>query len=162
MKLPHQIATLLYCFNEGGDVLLLHRSQEPNAGLWSPPGGKLKAEYGESPYACACREAFEEIGIALAPSDLHLTGIISEHGYSGTAHWLLFLFEVRTRLRQLPPPHREGGFGFFSRPALNELPLPSTDREQLWPLFWKHRGGYFAAHCHCHPGGPDVWTLEES
>lgn len=160
--MPHQIATLLYCFNAGGEVLLLHRRQEPNAGLWSPPGGKLKTEHGESPYACACREAFEEIGMALAPSDLHLTGIVSEHGYAGNGHWLMFLFEVRTQLRQLPSPNREGTFGFFSQLALNELPMPKTDREQLWPLFWKHRGGYFAAHCHCHPGGPDVWTLEES
>lgn len=162
MNLPHQIATLLYCFNADGDVLLLHRSQEPNAGLWSPPGGKLKTEYGESPYACACREAFEEIGMALAPTDLHLTGMVSEHAYAENTHWLIFLFEVRTPLPQLPPPHREGSFGFFSQLALNELPLPKTDREQIWPLFWKHRGGYFAAHCHCHSGGPDIWTLEES
>jgi 8-oxo-dGTP pyrophosphatase MutT (NUDIX family) len=65
MALPYKIATLLYCFNEAGEVLLLERAQEPNRGLWSPCGGKLKMDLGESPYACACREAHEEIGLPL-------------------------------------------------------------------------------------------------
>ncbi len=123
MALPYKISSLLYCFNERDDVLLLERRKEPNLGLWSPCGGKLKTEAGESPYACACREAAEEIGLRISPAALHLTGIVSEHGYEGQAHW---------------------------------------DREQLWPLFWGHRGGFFAAHCHCHPDGRNDWTLEES
>ena len=63
MSLPYKVATLLYCFNEQDEVLLLERAQEPNRGLWSPCGGKLKTDIGESPYACACREAREEIGL---------------------------------------------------------------------------------------------------
>ena len=42
------------------------------------------------------------------------------------------------------------------------LRLPETDREQIWPLFWKHRGGFFAAHCHCFPDGRLQWNLEQS
>jgi 8-oxo-dGTP diphosphatase len=162
VPLPHKISTLLYCFNAGDEVLLLERAQEPNRGLWSPPGGKLKTEFGESPYACACREAHEELGLQLAPADLHLTGIISEHGYAGQAHWLMFLFEVKCRLHAVPPPMREGRFAFHPRAALASLRLPATDFEQLWPLFWQHRGGFFAAHCHCQPDGSNEWTLEES
>ena len=162
MALPYKIATLLYCFNERDDVLLLERTQEPNRGLWSPCGGKLHTEVGESPYACACREAHEELGLQIQPSDLHLTGLVSEHGYEGQAHWLMFLFEVKVKLKSLPPVHREGVFQFFPVTELLHLKLPETDREQIWPLFWRHRGGYFAAHCHCHAGGPNVWTLEES
>ena len=157
-----QIATLLYCFNERDEVLLLERAQEPNRGLWSPCGGKLKTETGESPYACACREAEEEMGVALRPVDLHLTGIVAEHGYQGQSHWLMFLFEVKTRLTATPPPHREGRFEFFPRARVADLPLPQTDREELWPLFWRHRGGFFAAACRCHPGGRNEWLLEES
>ena len=71
--LPYKLATLLYCFNERDEVLLLERAQEPNLGLWSPCGGKLHTDTGESPYACACREAQEELGLVLSPSDLHLT-----------------------------------------------------------------------------------------
>lgn len=162
MALPYKIATLLYCFNEHDEVLLLERAQEPNRGLWSPSGGKLHTDVGESPYACGCREAEEEMGLKLTPHDLHLAGLVSEHGYQGHAHWLMFLFEVRPRLKSLPPPHREGRFQFFPRSAMEQLSLPQTDRETIWPLFWKHRGGFFAAHCHCHPDGHNDWIIEQS
>src|ERR1700751_4777036 len=103
MPKPYNISTLLYCFNCRDEVLLQERAQEPNLGLWSPCGGKLHQTDGESPYACACREAQEELGLALAPSDLHLTGVVSEHGYQGQSHWLMFLFEVKRRLKSTPP-----------------------------------------------------------
>lgn len=162
VALPHQISTLLYCFNAQGETLLLERAKEPNRGLWSPCGGKLHTFDGESPYACACREAAEEIGLALVPKDLHLTGLVSEHGYEGQSHWLMFLFEVKPLLTALPVAHREGRFQFFAREALDRLAQPQTDREQIWPLFWQHRGGFFAAHCHCDPSGSYQWTLEQS
>jgi len=162
MVLPYKIATLLFCFNERDEVLLLERAQEPNRGCWSPCGGKLHTETGESPYACACREAGEELGLHIGPGDLHLTGLVSEHGYQGQAHWLMFLFEVKPKLKTLPPPHREGTFRFFQPNDLASLKLPETDRELIWPCFWQHRRGFFAAHCHCHPDGRNDWTVEET
>jgi 8-oxo-dGTP diphosphatase len=162
MVLPHKISTLLYCFNERDEVLLMRRAQEPNLGLWSPPGGKLHTNEGESPHACACREALEEIGIAIAPNELHLTGIVTETGHEGNAHWLMFLFEMKTRLKKIPPPHREGTFAFHTPAAVSGLAIPETDREMIWPLFWKHRGGFFAAHCVTAEGKPNRWTLEQS
>ena len=162
MALPYKIATLLYCFNEQDDTLLLERAQEPNLGLWSPCGGKLKMPIGESPYVCACREAAEEMGLVITPRDLHLTGLVSEHGYQGQDHWLMFLFEIMPRLTACPPPHPEGRFRFFTREAIPSLKLPATDRERIWPWFWQHRRGFFAAHCHCHPDGRNEWTLEQS
>jgi 8-oxo-dGTP diphosphatase len=162
MALPYQISTLLYCFNERDEVLLLERKQEPNLGLWSPCGGKLDVVNGESPYACACREAAEEIGLHLAPRDLHLAGIISEHGYLGQSHWLMFLFEVKPRLKVLPPPHREGVFQFFPASDIAKLRLPQTDAEMIWPLFWRNRGGFFSAHCRTAPDGRNEWTVEET
>jgi 8-oxo-dGTP diphosphatase len=160
MALPYKIATLLYCFNERDDVLLLERAQEPNRGHWSPCGGKLHTETGESPFACACREAREEIDFEITPTDLHLTGVIAEQGYERQAHWLMFLFEVKRRLQILPIAHREGTFGFFSRDEIASLKLPQTDREQIWPLFWRHRGGFFAASCRCLSEGRNEWTIE--
>lgn len=162
MALPYKIATLLYVFNERDEVLLLERAQEPNRGLWSPCGGKLHTDEGESPYACACREADEEMGLQVTPTELHLTGLVSEHGYDGQAHWLMFLFEIKRRLSVAPPPHREGRFEFFPRTKLNSLKLPQTDCEQIWPMFWKHRGGFFAAHCRCHDDGRFEWSMEQS
>jgi 8-oxo-dGTP diphosphatase len=162
MSLPYKIATLLYCFNEQDEVLLLERAQEPNRGFWSPCGGKLHTDVGESPYACACRETEEELGVKLSASDLHLAGLVSEHGYLGQNHWLMFLFEVKKKLKTLPPVHREGRFQFFPREALDGLKIPQTDKEKIWPWFWQYRGGFFAAHCHCHEGGENEWVLEET
>jgi len=162
MVLPYKVATLLYCFNERDDVLLLERAQEPNRGFWSPCGGKLKMDIGESPYTCAGREAGEELGLKVRTADLHLTGLVSEHGYQGQTHWLMFLFELKMKLKALPPAHAEGRFQFYPREALASLKIPQTDREQIWPWFWRHRGGFFAAHCHCHPAGHNDWTLEQS
>ena len=162
MPLPYKIATLLYCFNEREEVLLLERARQPNLGFWSPCGGKLRTDIGESPYVCATREGREELGLEFSTADLHLTGLVSEHGFQGQAHWLMFLFELTAKLRECPPPIAEGRFQFFPRAALDGLNLPPTDRERLWPWFWQFRGGFFAAHCHCHPDGGNEWTLEES
>ena len=109
-----------------------------------------------------CGRPPRKSGLELVPRDLHLTGIVSEHGYEGQAHWLMFLFEVKRRLCRLPEPIREGTFAFFTRAALEGLVLPRTDREMIWPLFWEHRGGFFVAHCHSRPDREDVWTVEES
>jgi 8-oxo-dGTP diphosphatase len=161
VALPYKVATLLYCFNARDEILLLERAQEPNRGFWSPCGGKLKMDIGESPYVCACREANEELGVNISAGNLHLTGLISEYGYQGRTHWLLFLFEVKAKLKSLPPAHPEGRFQFFPRAAVDGLKIPQTDRERIWPWFWKFRGGFFAAHCHCHPDGRNEWTLED-
>jgi 8-oxo-dGTP diphosphatase len=162
MQMPYKISTLLYCFNRQEQVLLMERAQEPNLGLWSPCGGKLQTDRGESPYTCACREAEEEIGLKIVSRDLHLTGIVSEHGYLGQSHWLMFLFEIRPRLDGIPRAHQEGRFAFFGQDTLDSLALPRTDQERIWPWFWQHRGGFFAAHCHCHADGSYDWLLEES
>ncbi|HEX4119580.1 MAG TPA: NUDIX domain-containing protein [Verrucomicrobiae bacterium] len=162
MTLPYKIATLLYCFDRDDRPLLMLRAREPNRGLWSPCGGKLHTDAGESPYACACREAQEEIGLVLSPPDLHLTGLVSEHGYEGSAHWLMFLFEVKPKLEKLPQPNQEGEFRFFDPAEIASLNIPRTDAEQLWPLFWRHRGGFFAAHCRCLLDGRHQWNVEES
>jgi len=161
MPLPYKVATLLYCFDENDRVLLMERAREPNAGLWSPPGGKVEIDEGESPFAAACREAEEELAVSLRTSDLHLTGLISEHGYQGAAHWLMFLFEARPKLKQLPEAHAEGPFQFFGRHELERLPMPQSDREKIWPLFWQYRHGFFAAHCRYTPEG-NLWTVEEA
>src|ERR1044071_8772391 len=115
MALPYKIATLLYCFNEHDEVLLMERAQEPNLGLWSPCGGKLHTDIGESPYACACRGAREGMWVDIVSPDLHLAGIVAEQCYEGQSHWLMFLFEVKKKLGVVPAPHREGHFKFFSR-----------------------------------------------
>src|SRR5688572_33425931 len=88
--LPYKIAVLCYVYDDGGNVLLLHRRKMPNAGFYSPIGGKLHLDEGESPHDCALREIEEEIGLTLSHDDVHLCGIISECAYEGETHWLMF------------------------------------------------------------------------
>ena len=45
----------------GNQVLLLRRRNVHGSGSWSTPGGHL--EFGETPEACAAREAREETGV---------------------------------------------------------------------------------------------------
>ena len=118
VALPHIISTLLYCFDARDRMLLWSELRNPTCGFWSPCGGKLKTDIGESPYACACREATEELGLELRPADLHLTGLVSEHGYQGQTHWLMFLFEVKRRYHPSRPA-REGGSASSPAPKWN-------------------------------------------
>jgi 8-oxo-dGTP diphosphatase len=74
----------------------------------------------------------------------------------------MFLFEITTKLQVLPPAHREGKFEFFSRHQLDSLKMPKTDREMIWPLFWRHRGGFFAARCVTARRKANEWILEQS
>src|SRR4051812_278767 len=96
------VSTLLYCFNSDDAILLMKRRREPNRGLWSPCGGKVHLDSGESPYACACREAFEELNLPIVSGDLHLAGLITEQDIDAGSHWLMFLFEVRKKIQKIP------------------------------------------------------------
>ena len=162
MPLPYKIAVLCYLFDEQGRVLLLHRVKPPNQDLYSPIGGKLEQDIGESPTACAQREIKEEAGLDIPLEDLHLTGIVSETAYLGQTHWLMFLYEVKTPVT-IPEDVRtfdEGTLEWHDADAIDALPIPQTDRGVIWPLFWQNRGGFFAVHIDCE-ADPPRWRLEQ-
>ena len=96
-------------------------------------------------------------------SDFHLTGIVTERSQIEGTHWLMFLFELRFKIEALPNPHPEGEFQFFDRSALEGIEVPKTDRDRLWPWFWRHRGGYYAARCIVEHGASNwvlsIWVL---
>lgn len=151
MTLPYKIAALCYLFDERGRVLLLHRVKPPNRDLYSPIGGKLEQALGESPAQCARREIKEEAGLDVALTDLHLTGIVSENAYLGETHWLMFLYEVTRPVAIAPEAMSfdEGQLEWHDADKIEDLPIPLTDRGVIWPMFWEHRGGFFAAHIDC-------------
>ncbi|MDQ8199202.1 NUDIX domain-containing protein [Pelagicoccus enzymogenes] len=126
-----RIGTLLYFSDAAGRLLLIRRKRPPNLGLWCAVGGKLEMPTGESPYECAIREAAEEVGVALAASDLALRCILSEKDYESTGHWLMFVFQVKVCLRGLPPQIEEGDFCFFDRGELERIEMPALDRAVL-------------------------------
>lgn len=141
--------------------MLIERTKAPNAGLWSPIGGKIETTVGESPHECAMREMREETGVDVSLRELHLFAMIAERAYEGGAHWLMFLFHCRRSMETLPATIAEGRFGFFSRDAINQLPLPETDRTGLWPLFDAHKNDFVALHADCTPGRPLRIEIEE-
>ena len=60
--LPYRIAVLCYLRDKDGRQLMLHRLKNPNAGMYSPIGGKLDIHTGDGPHDCARREIQEETG----------------------------------------------------------------------------------------------------
>jgi 8-oxo-dGTP diphosphatase len=154
VPLGYKIAVLVFLENAAGEHLLLLRAKAPNLGIWSPIGGKLEMPTGESPFECAVRETQEETGFVIGLADLHLFAMIAEKAYEGQSHWLLFLFRCRKPLPGLPPDIAEGRFGFFSRAAIDQLPIPETDRSALWPVYDRYREKFVALRADCAPGKP--------
>jgi 8-oxo-dGTP diphosphatase len=159
--LTHKIAVLVFIKNDKGEHLLLLRAKPPNLGAWSPLGGKLETNTGESPFECAARETTEETGFAISPGDLHLFAMIAEKAYEGESHWLLFLFECKRPINGLPPAMAEGRFDFFSREKIETLALPETDRTALWPIYDRHHEHFVALRADCHPAAPLQITIEQ-
>lgn len=159
--MDHKIAVLVFIENAAGEQLLLRRAKPPNLDCWTPIGGKLETATGESPFECAARETAEETGHVIATDDLHLFGMIAEKAYEGESHWLLFLFRCTQPIAALPPPMDEGYFAFFDRAAIEELPLPATDRTALWPIYDEHRHGFVALRADCDPAHNLAITVEQ-
>lgn len=160
--LPFKISVLVFLHDAAGRLLLIQRTKAPNIGCWSPIGGKLEMATGESPFECAVRETKEEVGVELTTADLHLFGMISEKGYEGQSHWLMFLFDCRQPLAGLPANIDEGAFAFFHRAEIETIAIPATDRTLLWPIFDEHRRGFVAYRAECDPGAPLRMTIEET
>ncbi len=160
-SIPYKIAVLVFLENAAGEQLLLLRAKPPNLGIWSPIGGKLETATGESPFECAVRETFEETGHRVRADDLHLFAMIAEKAYEGQSHWLMFLFRCRVPLPALPPAIDEGKFGFFSRAAIETLPIPETDRTALWPIFDRYKDRFVALKADCAPGKPIAIEVEQ-
>lgn len=161
MHLAHKIAVLVFLENAAGEHLLMLRAKPPNRGNWSPIGGKLETAVGESPFECAVRETLEETAHRVEAKDFHLFAMIAEKGYEGEAHWLMFLFRCKIPLPALPPEIAEGKFAFFSREAIEALPIPETDRSALWPIYDRYRDRFVALKADCLPGKPVQVDIEE-
>lgn len=159
--LAYKIAVLVFLENDRGDHLLLLRAKPPNLGVWSPIGGKLETAIGESPFECAVRETEEETGHVVTTADLHLFAMIAEKAYEGQSHWLMFLFRCKKPIAGLPAEISEGKFGFFSRAAIETIPLPETDRSALWPIYDRYRDRFVSLKADCAPGRPVAVEIEE-
>ena len=144
-----KISCLLFIRNIKNQLLLLKRSNSPNKGTWSPPGGKLNMPLGESPFECAKREALEETGLVLSDEDLSLFGYVSEKGYENDCHWLMFLFDCQKTISETPKAFEEGYFGFFDRSDIENLKIPDSDHLLVWPFFDSRTQGFWGVRADC-------------
>lgn len=150
--LPYKVAVLVYVRDADGRVLMLHRRKPPNAGMYSPVGGKLEISRGESPHECAVREVLEETGLVVAPDQVHLCGIVSERAYQGAMHWLIFLFRVARPVRPEEIPvmeFDEGRLEWVPESQVETLAIPRTDKEIMWPCVRRHGEGFFMVEIDC-------------
>jgi 8-oxo-dGTP diphosphatase len=127
-----KLATLLYIKNDYGDYLLLERIKNPNKGLLSPPGGKLDVHLAESPIECAVREANEECGIISENKDWKLIGIISEKEFPHIGNIMVFLFEYKQKINEIPDECAEGKFHFIPESEIMSSNIPETDKKYIW------------------------------
>ena len=162
MVLPFKISVLVFLQDAQGRQLMIERRKAPNEGCWSPIGGKLEMDQGESPFECAVREVGEEADFEIKHSDLHLWATISEKHYEGEKHWLMFCFECKKPLPQLPRTIDEGNFAFYSRHEIQSIRVPETDRKLIWPFYDKHREGFVALRADCQPDQPLEILVEEA
>jgi 8-oxo-dGTP pyrophosphatase MutT (NUDIX family) len=114
---------LVYALHDG-QVLLMHRKQEPNAGLWVAPGGKI--EPGESPYEAALREFAKETG--LQAEELQLRGICTLVPFLKQHPWFLFVFVTADFRGALSADCEEGELAWVAlEEYLATLPKPAAD-----------------------------------
>ena len=82
--------TTLVIARRADAVALIRRAKEPNAGLWSPPGGKVEPY--ETALANALRELREETGLTAAAA--RLRAVVHELDPVRREAWLMFVFLV--------------------------------------------------------------------
>lgn len=102
-----------------GCVLIGRRAEEPLAGYWEFPGGKVLS--GETPRAAAARECLEETGVSITVRELDCE---VEHAYPHGRVRLHF-FHCRLCVPQYAP---RGGFRWIPVSKLADYEFPEANR----------------------------------
>ncbi len=124
-------------FDAAGRILLIRRRDN---GLWAMPGGAL--EVGETPAEGACREAWEETGIAVEPValsgvyDSRLCGCLTPH------QLYMFVYLCRPLAPRQPPQisNETLDVGWFTQPELAALSLDPGHIRRIVDAFGRWRG----------------------
>jgi 8-oxo-dGTP diphosphatase len=117
------------CFLTRGDtVLMLHRSNPPNQGLWNGVGGRL--EPGEPARAGVLREVHEETGFQLA--DVHFAGLLTWDGFE-TPPGGLYLFTAEAPPGE-PDACSEGRLAWKPRAWIFSSPAVVSNIHVFGPL----------------------------
>lgn len=103
--------------NDDGQILLMQRLKEPEAGGWGLSGGKV--DFGERAETAIVREVEEELGIIVEIDRLALISEIIDGGDG--RHWVspVYLMRHISGEPRCLEPEKHGGVGWYS---LDELP----------------------------------------
>ncbi|MCC3376030.1 NUDIX domain-containing protein [Cohnella sp. REN36] len=128
----------LLFFRDGGrETLLLKRQNTGFAdGKWSVVAGRIDG--GEEVVAAAIREAREEAGVAIAPQDLEVVGVM--HRRNVSSEWIDFYLRVRSWAGEITnmEPHKCEELRWYPIDALPEEMVPYVkaallrDEPALW------------------------------
>ncbi|MCH4091305.1 NUDIX hydrolase [Acetobacter sp.] len=105
-----------------GQLLLVKRKRNPEAGYWGLPGGKVDPY--ETITNTAAREIDEELGIRIQAPELLC--VVDQIDRAGEQHWVAPVFLVETFIGEpaIREPEALAGMGWFD---LSSLPSPLTE-----------------------------------
>lgn len=110
---------------QDGKVLLTRRAQNPQKGLWVPPGGFV--DYDEDPRRAAARECEEETGLKV--EIVELVDVISSAGQAGSqagAASIVIFYRARVVGGELMAADDAEQAAFFGPDELPELAFEPT------------------------------------
>lgn len=117
----HKQPAVLCVLKHADQFLLLKRKKEPNAGMYTPVGGKIDPF--ESPRDAALRETFEETGLKVG--DAKYCGVLVDSSPT-KYNWICFVYLAEIDPVP-PPPCNEGTLEWIPAPELLGVPTPPTD-----------------------------------
>ena len=133
---------------KGNKILLGKRKNCYGAGTWALPGGHL--EFNERLVDAVCREALEELGAHIQPSDLQLVTVVDDLQTKNNLHYIHVSFELKEPAWEpvIMEPERCAAWQYF---ALDELPEN---------FFVPHRNivkNYLKKRLYAYEDAPDSW-----
>ncbi|PTE20609.1 NUDIX hydrolase [Cereibacter changlensis JA139] len=119
------LAVLAVVLHEG-NVLLVRRLNEPDAGLWGFPGGHV--ERGETGLAAASRELVEETGVIATPVDYLMNlDILLPDASGGVAHHFFLAAVLCAYVGGAPQPQDDvSEVGWFPTAQILARALPMS------------------------------------
>ena len=117
-----------FILNSAGDLLLIQRLREPEAGAWGLPGGKI--DFCEPAKVATVREIREELGIEIELKKL--AGLTETIDAGDGKHWVAPVYEseIVSGEPEIQEPEKHGGCGWFAMDALPEY-LTTPTRQIL-------------------------------
>ncbi|RPI91210.1 MAG: NUDIX domain-containing protein [Chloroflexi bacterium] len=114
-------------------VLLMKRKGPHGHGTWSTPGGHL--DFGETPEACAAREAKEEVGLDVV--DVRFRAVTNDFFEKEGKHYITMWMDGKSTGEPAIASEREiseiGWFAWDALPGPLFLPLENLVKENSYP-----------------------------